>query len=105
MEYGTGLETWTYKTGAGAGDCVSRDSMQPFDKRPEPLDQLGVTVSKFIKRLGLRLEYSKNRIWRVASIDGGSQWVVAEILTCAFGILGQRCVEEGFEVGLWGGCV
>jgi hypothetical protein len=76
--------------------------MQLIDNRPEPLDQLGITIPKFIKRVGLLLEYSKNLIRRLASIDGGSQWVVAEILTSAFGVLGQGSVEEGFEVGLWG---
>jgi len=96
---------WTCETGASAEDCVGRDSMQPIDNRPEPFDQVGITIPEFIKRLGLHLEYSKNRIRRPASIDGGSQWVVAEILSSAFGILVQGCVEEGFEVGLWGGCI
>jgi hypothetical protein len=79
--------------------------MQPIDNRPEPLDQLGIATPKFIKHLGLLLEYSKNLIRRVASIDDGGQWVVTEILTSAFGILGQGCVEEGFDIGLWGGCI
>jgi len=79
--------------------------MQPIDNRPEPLDQLGIAIPEFIKGLGLLLEYSKNRIRRLASMDGSSQWVVAEILSCAFGILGQGHVKEGFEVGLWGGCI
>ena len=73
--------------------------MQPIDNRPEPLDQLGIAIPKFIERLRLRLEYSENVIRRLASIDGGSQWVVAEILSSAFGILFQSCVEEGFEGG------
>jgi len=73
--------------------------MQPIDNRPEPLDQLGVAIPEFIERLGLRLENSENVIRRLAFIDGGSQWVVAEILSCAFGVLGQGCLEEGFEAG------
>ena len=79
--------------------------MQPIDNRPEPLDQIGITIPEFIQRLGLLLEYNKNPIRRVTSIDGGSQWVIAEVLTSASGILGQGCVEEGFEVGLWGGYI
>ena len=94
---------WTYETGASAEGCVGQDSMQPIDNRPEPLDQLVITIPEFIKRLGLCLEYRHNLIWRLASIDGSSQWVIAEILTSASGILGQGCVEEGFEIGLRGG--
>ena len=77
--------------------------MQPFDNRPEPPDQLRISISELVERLGLLLEYGKNRIWRVASIDGGSQWVIAKILSCALCVLCQSCVEECFEVGYWGG--
>ena len=77
--------------------------MQPIDNRPEPFDQLGITIPEFIERLGLRLEYSKNRIRRLASIEGGSQWVVAEILSSVSGILVQSYGEEGFEGGRKGG--
>ena len=77
--------------------------MQPFDNRSKPLDQLGIAIPEFIERLGLLLKYAKNLIRRVASIDGGSQWVVAKILSGALGILGQGFLEEGFEVGSWGG--
>jgi len=73
--------------------------MQPIDNRLEPLDQLGIAIPEFIKGPGLRLEYSKNVIRRLASIDGGSQWVVAEILSSAFGILVQGYFEEGLEGG------
>ena len=73
--------------------------MQPIYNRPEPLDQLGIAIPEFIESLGLRLEYRENRLRRPASIDGGSQRVVAEIMSSAFGILGRGCVEEGFEVG------
>jgi len=90
---------WTYETGTGTEDYVGRDIVQPIDNRCEPLDQLGITIPEFIKGLGLRFEYSKNRIRRFASIDGGSQWVVAEILPSTYGILGQGCFEEGLEGG------
>ena len=78
---------WTYETCTGAEDCVGRDSVQPVHNRPEPFDQLGIAIPEFMKGIGLRLEYSENLIRRPASIDGDSQWVVAEILTSAFGIL------------------
>jgi hypothetical protein len=73
--------------------------VQPIDNRPERLDQLWITIPELIERLRLRLEYSENGIRRLASIDVGSQWVVAKILSSAFGILDQGYVEEGFEVG------
>ena len=90
---------WTYETGAGAEDCVGRDSMQPIDNRRERLDQLWITIPELIKVLGLHFEYSENGIWRLTSIDLGSQRVAAEILSSALGILGQGYVEEGLEVG------
>jgi len=73
--------------------------VQPIDDRPEPLDQLGIAIPESIEGLGLRLEYSKNVIRRPTSIDGGSQWMVAEILSSASGILDQGYVEEGLEAG------
>jgi len=73
--------------------------MQPIDNRCEQLDQFGITIPELMKCLGLRLEYSDNRIGRLVSIDLGSQRVAAEILSCALGILGQGYVEEGLEVG------
>jgi hypothetical protein len=96
MKYGTG---WTYEAGPVAEDCVGRDSVQSIDDRPEPLDQLRIAIPEFIERLRLLLEYSEDRIWRVASIDGSSQWVIAKILTSALGVLCQSCVEESFEIG------
>ena len=73
--------------------------MQPIDNRRERLDQLGVTIPDLIKGLGLRFEYSENRIRRLASIDLDSQRVAGEILSSALGILGQGYVEESLEVG------
>ena len=73
--------------------------MQPIDNRCERLDQLQITIPELIKGLGLRLEYSENRIRRLASIDLGSQRVGAEIFSSALGILGQGYVKEGLEVG------
>jgi hypothetical protein len=73
--------------------------MQPIDNRRERLDQLGITIPDLIKGLGLRLKYSEDGIRRLAIIDVDSQWVVAEILSSALGILGQGCVKEGVEFG------
>ena len=90
---------WTYETGAGAEDCVGRDSVQPIDNRRERLDQLWITIPELIKGLGLHLEYSEDGIRRLASIDLGSQRVAKEILSSALGILDQGCVEEDLEIG------
>ena len=90
---------WTYETGAGADDCVGRDSVQPIDNRRERLDQLEITIPELTKGLGLRFEYSENGIGRLAFIDLGSQRVAEEILSSALGILSQGYVEEGLEVG------
>jgi hypothetical protein len=78
--------------------------VQSIDNGCKELDQLGITIPEFIEVPGLLLEYLEDRIWRLASIDSGGDRVVAEILTCAFGILGQCGVEEGFELGRSGGC-
>jgi hypothetical protein len=93
---------WTYEAGASADECVGRDGMQPIDKGRERLDQLGITIPELIKGLGLHLEYSENRIGRLASIDLGSKRVAVEILSSALGILGQGYIEEGLEFGRWG---
>ena len=73
--------------------------MQPIDNRRERLDQLWITIPELIKGLGLHLEYSEDGIWRLASIDLGSQRVAAEILSSALGVLGQGYVEQGLELG------
>jgi len=73
--------------------------MQPIDNRSEQLDQFGITIPELMKCLGLRLEYSENRIRRLASIDLGSQRVAAEILSSALGKPVQSYVEVGLEVG------
>ena len=73
--------------------------MQTTNNGPEPLDQLGITVPKFIKRMRLVFEYREDRIGRCASFDGSGKWVIAEILASAFGVFGQGGVEERCEVG------
>ena len=72
--------------------------MQPIDNGFEPLEHIRIAVPKFIKCSGLVLEYREDLIWRVASIDRGGEWVVAEILSSAFCKPGQGDFEEGFEV-------
>jgi len=66
---------------------MSRDGVQRIDNGCEPLDQRGVTILEFVKRLSLFLEYSKDGFWRIASVDHGGKWVVAEILSSVFSVL------------------
>ena len=61
--------------------------MQHLDDRPEPLKQLNIAVPKFVKRLGLFLEYMKDRIGAVATSDPVGEWVVAEVFPSFLGVL------------------
>jgi len=84
---------------------MSRDGVQSIDNGCEPLDQLGVTIFEFFERLGLFSEYSKDRLWRIASVDHGGKWVVAEILSSIFCILSQGSIEGCLKVEGGGGCI
>jgi len=84
---------------------MSRDGVQPIDNGCEPLDQLGVTILEFVKRLGLFSEYSKDRLWGIASVDHGGEWVVAEILSGVFCVLSQGNIKERLKVEGGGGCI
>jgi hypothetical protein len=95
----------TYETRAVAKDFVARECMQHFDDRSEPLQQFGIALPEFIKRPGLFLEYIKDRIGVVATIDPVSEWVVAEIFSSLLGVLGQGSIENGLEAGGRGGCI
>ena len=79
--------------------------MQPVDNGCEPLDQLWIAIPEFIKCLGLLFEYSEDRIRRLASIEHSGEFMIAEILTSAFGVLFQGRIEEGFEIGWSGGSI
>jgi len=79
--------------------------VQPIDKRCKPLDQFGIAISELIKCHGLLLEYRQDPIRRLAPIDHGGKWVVAEISASKSGVLGQGDIKEGCEVGGNGGCI
>ena len=61
--------------------------MQAVDNGREPLNQLWIAIPEFIKCLGLLFEYSEDLIRRLASIEHSGEFVIAEILTSAFGVL------------------
>ena len=65
----------THETNAVAKNCVGREGMQHNCDRYEPLKQSGITPPRFFKRLGLLLEYIKDRFGAVATIDPCSEWV------------------------------
>jgi len=48
---------------------VGRDGMQHINDRSEPLEQFGIALPKFVKRLCLLLEYVKDRLGVVTAID------------------------------------
>lgn len=65
----------------------------------KPLDQLGTTVSEFIKFLGLFLEHGENRFRGITSVDLGGERVITEIVPRLVCILGQGNAEDGLKVG------
>jgi len=84
---------------------MGRDGVQRIDNGCEPLGQLGVTILESVERLDLFSEYSKDRFWRLASVDHGGKWVVAEILSGVCCVLSQGSIEEGLQVEGGGGCL
>jgi len=73
--------------------------MQVTNDGHKPCDQLRIVVSEIVKFLGLFFEYRNDLIDRIASIDLGGEWVVAEIIPRLSGVLGQGVIEDGFELG------
>lgn len=61
--------------------------MQDLDDRVEPLEQYDIALPELVKLSGLFLKYGKNRIRIVATIDLGSEWVVAEIFASLLGVI------------------
>ena len=78
--------------------------MQQIDNGFKEFDQLWIAIPEFIKRARLLLEYCEYSIWRMASLDDGGKWVTKEILPCAFLVLVQGGVKEGFKVRQSGCC-
>jgi hypothetical protein len=95
----------TYITGDVSKCFIGRKSMQDVDDRFEPLEQFVIALPKFAKRIGLFLEYGNNRPRVVATIDLGSECVVAEIFASLLGILRQGGIENCLEVRGNGGCI
>jgi hypothetical protein len=52
-----------------ANSFVGRDAMQHINDRSEPLEQFGIALLEFVKRLCLLLEYVKDRLGVVTAID------------------------------------
>jgi len=90
---------WTYITGDVTKGFVGREGMQDLDDRFEQLEQFDIALlPEFVKLSGLFLEYGKDRIRVVATIDLGSEWVVAEIFASLLGVLRQGGIENRLEV-------
>jgi len=56
-------------TSLGAKVFVGRDGMQHTNDRSEPLEQFGIALPEFVKRLCFLLEYVKDRLGVVTAID------------------------------------
>jgi len=61
-----------YTASAVAKDFVGREGMQYLDDRFEPLEQFGIALPEFIELYGFFLEYVKDRIGAVTTIELGS---------------------------------
>ena len=59
----------SYITSAVANGFIGRDGVQHINNRSEPLEQFGIAVPEFVKRLCLLLEYVKDRLGVVTAID------------------------------------
>jgi hypothetical protein len=95
----------TYITGDVTKGFVGREGMQDLDDRFEPLEQFDITLPEFVKRCGLFLKYGNDRIRIVATIDLGSEWMVAEIFASLLGVLRQGGIENRLEVRGNGSCI
>ena len=60
-------------TNAVSNGFVGREGMQHVDDGSKPPKQFGITILEFVKRPGLFLEYIKNSIGAVTSIDPGGE--------------------------------
>ena len=74
-------------TNAVFNEIVGREGMQHVDDGSEPPKQFGIAPLEFVKRPGLFLEYTKDRIGTVAAIDLGGEWMVTEIFPSLLSVL------------------
>ena len=102
IEYGL---SQAYESSAGMEGCARPDGVQFNDNGFKPIDQHWIAIAEFIKLPGLLLEHTEDRIQRLALINGGSSWVVEEVLACVLGVLSQGRVKVGIGGGGCGGCI
>jgi len=79
---------WTYELSSGLNSTTLGENKQAIDYGPKALHQFGIVFPKFLKLLGLFLEYGKEGFGVLAAIDLGGQRVVAEIFSRLLGVLG-----------------
>lgn len=95
----------TYITGDATKGFVGREGMQDLDNRFEPLEQFDIAVPEFVKCSGLLLEYCNNRIRVIATIDLGSEWVVAEVFAGLLCVLRQGGIKNRLKVRGSASCI
>ena len=81
-----------------AKEFVSRDGMQHINDRFQPLEQFGIALPEFVKRLCLLLEYVKDRLGVVTAINLGGEGVIAEIFPGSVCVLRQGGIENRLKV-------
>jgi len=79
---------WTYELSSGLNSTTLGENKQAIDYGPKHINQFGIAFPKFLKLLGLFLEYGKEGFGVLAAIDLGGQRVVAEIFSRRLGVLG-----------------
>ena len=95
----------TYITGDASKGFVGREGMQNLDDRVEPLEQFDIALPELVKLPCLFLEYGKDGIRIVATIDLGSEWVVTEIFAGLLGVFCQGGIENLLDVRGSGSCI
>jgi hypothetical protein len=79
--------------------------MQHINDRSEPLEQLGIALPEFVKRLCLFLEYDKDRLGVVTAIDLRGERVIAEIFPSSLCVFRQGGIKDYLKVRGSGGCI
>jgi hypothetical protein len=76
--------------------------MEDVDSRVQPRR---ISALRLIELLDLLLKYGENAAGRIAGLEPVSEWVLKEIVLCAFFVRFQGIIENRFEVGRCGSSV
>lgn len=65
----------------------------------DPVDQLAISVSIFLKLLRLVSQYDDDLIWGIAAFELMGEVVRGEVDSSLFGVLLQCAIEDNLETG------